>query len=132
MYFQVSVKGRTEDVMPMAGSTLAGIMDSLAKSISYGLQYGVPLRAYVEAFVNQKFEPAGMTDDPDIRISSSIIDYLFPKLALLYMDPAERARLVADAGIDGSCPSRLPRVTGVESVPVGVDPEAFAGPAHRP
>src|SRR5690606_26783969 len=59
------------------GSTMAGIMDAFAKSISYGLQYGVPLRSYVEAFVNSKFEPAGMTDDPDLRFASSIMDYLF-------------------------------------------------------
>ncbi len=75
------------------GSTLAGIMDALAISLSHGLQYGVPLRNYVETFTGMRFEPAGMTDDPDIRISSSIMDYLFRKLAVLYMDPAERAEL---------------------------------------
>ena len=75
------------------GSTLAGIMDAFAKSVSYGLQYGVPLRGYVEAFVNMKFEPAGMTDDPDIRFAGSIIDYLFRRLALEYMDYRERAEL---------------------------------------
>ncbi len=51
------------------GSTLAGIMDAFAISISHGLQYGVPLRAFVEAFTNMRFEPAGMTDDPDIRFA---------------------------------------------------------------
>ncbi|NDH37084.1 MAG: vitamin B12-dependent ribonucleotide reductase, partial [Acidimicrobiia bacterium] len=75
------------------GSTLAGIMDSFAKSVSYGLQYGVPLHAFVEAFINTRFEPAGMTDDPDIRMASSIIDYLFRRLAVEYMTPAERAEL---------------------------------------
>ncbi|MEY3988270.1 MAG: hypothetical protein RJB50_539, partial [Actinomycetota bacterium] len=75
------------------GSTLAGIMDAFAKSISYGLQYGVPMRAFIEAFVNTRFEPAGMTDDPDIRMASSIIDYLFRRLAVEYMTPAERAEL---------------------------------------
>ena len=75
------------------GSTLSGIMDAFAKSISYGLQYGVPLRAYVEAFVNMKFEPAGMTDDPDVRFAGSIMDYLFRRLALEYMTYDERAEL---------------------------------------
>jgi ribonucleoside-diphosphate reductase alpha chain len=75
------------------GSTLAGIMDAFAKSISYGLQYGVPLRAYVEAFVNMKFEPAGMTDDPELRFASSILDYLFRRLALEYLSYDERAEL---------------------------------------
>ena len=75
------------------GSTLAGIMDAFAKSISYGLQYGVPLRAFVEAFTNMRFEPAGMTDDPEIRFASSIMDYLFRKLAMEYMTYDERAEL---------------------------------------
>jgi ribonucleoside-diphosphate reductase alpha chain len=75
------------------GSTLAGIMDAFAKSISYGLQYGVPLRAFVEAFINMRFEPAGMTDDPEIRFASSVMDYLFRKLAMEYMTYQERAEL---------------------------------------
>ena len=75
------------------GSTLAGIMDAFAKSISYGLQYGVPLRAFVEAFTNMRFEPAGMTDDPEIRFASSVMDYLFRKLAMEYMTYDERAEL---------------------------------------
>jgi len=75
------------------GSTLAGIMDAFAKSVSYGLQYGVPLRAFVEAFTNMKFEPAGMTDDPDIRFAGSIMDYLFRRLSLEYMTYDERAEL---------------------------------------
>ena len=75
------------------GSTMAGIMDAFAKSISYGLQYGVPIRAYVEAFVNMKFEPAGMTDDPDVRFAGSIMDYLSRRLALEYLTYEERAEL---------------------------------------
>jgi ribonucleoside-diphosphate reductase alpha chain len=75
------------------GSTLAGIMDAFAISLSHGLQYGVPMRAFVEAFVGMRFEPAGMTDDPDIRIASSLMDYLFRRLAVEYLSPAERAEL---------------------------------------
>ncbi len=75
------------------GSTLAGIMDALAISLSHGLQYGVPLRTYVETFTGMRFEPAGMTDDPDIRIANSIMDYLFRKLAVLYLGKEERAGL---------------------------------------
>jgi ribonucleoside-diphosphate reductase alpha chain len=75
------------------GSTLSGIMDAFAKSISYGLQYGVPLRAFVEAFTNMRFEPAGMTDDPDIRFATSIMDYLFRRLAIEYLTVEERAEL---------------------------------------
>jgi ribonucleoside-diphosphate reductase alpha chain len=92
------------------GSTLSGIMDAFAKSISYGLQYGVPMRAFVEAFVNSRFEPAGMTDDPDIRFASSIMDYLFRKLALVYLKPAERSEL----GIFSIDERTQPTLPGVE------------------
>jgi ribonucleoside-diphosphate reductase alpha chain len=103
------------------GSTLAGIMDSFAKSVSYGLQYGVPLHAFVEAFINTRFEPAGMTDDPDIRMASSIIDYLFRRLAVEYMTPAKRAEL----GIFTRAERMQPTLPGVEETVVetaqGVD-----------
>ena len=75
------------------GSTLAGIMDAFAISLSHGLQYGVPLRSFVAAFVGMRFEPAGMTDDPDLRISTSLIDYLFRRLALEYLSAGERRDL---------------------------------------
>jgi ribonucleoside-diphosphate reductase alpha chain len=92
------------------GSTLSGIMDAFAKSISYGLQYGVPLRAFVEAFTNMRFEPAGMTDDPDIRFASSIMDYLFRRLALEYLSLEERAEL----GIFSVAERLQPTLPGVE------------------
>jgi ribonucleoside-diphosphate reductase alpha chain len=72
------------------GSTLAGIMDAFAISISMGLQYGVPLSAYVKQFVNTRFEPSGMTDDPDFRIATSILDYVFRELALEYLSAEDR------------------------------------------
>jgi ribonucleoside-diphosphate reductase alpha chain len=75
------------------GSTLAGIMDAFAISISMGLQYGVPLAAYVKQFTNTRFEPSGMTDDSDFRIATSILDYVFRRLALQYLSPEERHAL---------------------------------------
>jgi len=75
------------------GSTLAGIMDAFAISLSHGLQYGVPLRVFVDAFTGMRFEPAGMTDDPDLRIATSLIDYLFRRLAVEYLSVEERAEL---------------------------------------
>ena len=75
------------------GSTLAGIMDAFAVAVSHGLQYGVPLRSYVDAYCGMRFEPAGVTDDPDIRIATSLMDYLFRRLALLYLSPEERAEM---------------------------------------
>jgi ribonucleoside-diphosphate reductase alpha chain len=75
------------------GSTLAGIMDAFAISVSHGLQYGVPLHAFVEAFTNMRFEPAGMTDDADIRFASSLLDYIFRRLAVDYLPLDQRMEL---------------------------------------
>ncbi len=75
------------------GSTLAGVMDAFSMSISVGLQYGIPLEFYVSKFMNQRFEPAGMTDDPDVRIATSVLDYLFRRLALDHLPLDKRAEL---------------------------------------
>jgi len=75
------------------GSTLAGVMDALAISVSHGLQYGVPLKAYVKAFTNMSFAPAGITDDPEIRTASSLVDYIFRRLARNYLSFDDRLEL---------------------------------------
>ncbi|OLT48589.1 ribonucleoside-diphosphate reductase, adenosylcobalamin-dependent [Saccharomonospora sp. CUA-673] len=75
------------------GSTLAGVMDAFSMSISVGLQYGIPLEFYVQKFQNLRFEPAGMTDDPDVRMATSVLDYLFRRLALDYLPYEKRAQL---------------------------------------
>ncbi|MEV0644331.1 vitamin B12-dependent ribonucleotide reductase [Phytomonospora sp. NPDC050363] len=79
--------------MSKQGSTLAGIMDAFSVAISIALQYGVPLEKYVEKFTNMRFEPAGMTDDPDIRMATSVVDYLFRRLALDFLPYETRAEL---------------------------------------
>jgi ribonucleoside-diphosphate reductase alpha chain len=115
------------------GSTLAGIMDALAISVSHGLQYGVPLRTFVETFTGMRFEPAGMTDDPDIRIATSIMDYLFRKLAVEYLSYEERAELgIFTTGertqqtLPGVEETATPTVQGhdVARDPVSVEPAA--------
>ncbi|MBK1788340.1 vitamin B12-dependent ribonucleotide reductase [Prauserella cavernicola] len=75
------------------GSTLAGVMDAFSMSISVGLQYGIPLEFYVSKFSNLRFEPAGMTDDPDVRMATSVLDYLFRRLALDYLPYDKRVQL---------------------------------------
>jgi ribonucleoside-diphosphate reductase alpha chain len=75
------------------GSTLAGVMDAFSIAISIGLQYGVPLEAYVSKFINMKFEPSGMTNDPDIRFASSLVDYVFRRLALDHLPKDTREGL---------------------------------------
>jgi ribonucleoside-diphosphate reductase alpha chain len=75
------------------GSTLAGVMDSFSIAVSIGLQYGVPLETFVEKFSNLRFEPAGMTDDADIRMAQSMMDYIFRRLALDYLPFESRSAL---------------------------------------
>jgi ribonucleoside-diphosphate reductase alpha chain len=96
------------------GSTLAGIMDAFSISVSYGLQYGVPLRHFIEAFTNTRFEPAGITDDPDLRIATSILDYIFRRLAVDYLSQEERAEL----GILTTGERTQPTLPGVEETVV--------------
>ncbi len=92
------------------GSTLSGIMDAFATAVSVSLQYGVPLSTFVRKFTNTRFEPAGMTDDPDIRIATSLVDYIFRRLAVDYLDPEERR----DLGIQTTAERLQPTLPGVE------------------
>ena len=75
------------------GSTLAGVMDAFSIAVSVALQHGVPLETYVAKFTNMRFEPAGLTDDPDIRMAQSIVDYIFRRLALDYLPFETRSAL---------------------------------------
>lgn len=75
------------------GSTLGGIMDAFAISVSHGLQYGVPLKSYVKAFINTSFAPAGVTDDTEIKMASSLVDYIFRRLAKTYLSLDDQLEL---------------------------------------
>src|SRR5207245_855728 len=115
------------------GSTLAGIMDAFAISVSHGLQYGVPLKAFVEMFTNMRFEPAGMTDDPQIRFASSLVDYIFRRLAVEYLpydDRAELGILTIDARTQPTLPGveepATPTSTGTDIVPDPAPPAPAA------
>ena len=101
-------------IVAKQGSTLAGIMDAFAISVSHGLQYGVPLRSYVEAFTNMRFEPAGLTDDPQLRIATSIVDYIFRRMALEYLPLDERTEL----GVLSVDERTEPPLPGLESASV--------------
>jgi ribonucleoside-diphosphate reductase alpha chain len=114
------------------GSTLSGIMDALSVCVSFGLQYGVPLETFVKKFTNMQFEPAGMTDDPDIPFAKSLVDYIFRRLALDFLpfetrsgygiySTAERIQAV-DTGIYEPVPE--PQVTPIPD-------EALEIPADR-
>jgi ribonucleoside-diphosphate reductase alpha chain len=75
------------------GSTLRGILDAFAISVSHGLQFGVPLKDYVKSLRGTSFAPAGLTDDPEIRTASSIVDYIAKRLALSYLSFDDRLEL---------------------------------------
>jgi ribonucleoside-diphosphate reductase alpha chain len=129
--------------MSKQGSTLAGVMDAFSIAISIALQYGVPLETYVAKFTNMRFDPAGLTDDPDVRMAQSVMDYIFRRLALDYLPYERRAELgiftaeeraasVASSSYGGSPAADVADVAEVDveglaqSVPVEPSPAAPA------
>jgi ribonucleoside-diphosphate reductase alpha chain len=124
--------------MSKQGSTLAGMMDAFSIAISIGLQYGVPLEQFVQKFVNMRFDPAGMTDDSDVRMAQSIMDYIFRRLALDFLPyeqrsgmgiytSEERARAVATGSYE-----ELVEVEDVEEVDQVVATLAQSAPVEKP
>ncbi|MFI6594770.1 vitamin B12-dependent ribonucleotide reductase [Nonomuraea sp. NPDC050536] len=109
--------------MSKQGSTLAGVMDAFSVAISIGLQYGVPLETYMSKFVNMRFEPAGMTDDPDIRMATSVMDYIFRRLALDHLPYDERAALGIFSAAERAAQQRGEDPAALQEV---VDKEALA------
>ena len=100
------------------GSTLSGVMDAFAIAVSLGLQYGVPLEVYVAKFVNMIFEPNGLTDDKDVRIAQSLVDYLARRLAIDYLDVETRQAL----GIR-TIAERTAALNGIETTPAPAEAE---------
>ncbi|MYB39967.1 vitamin B12-dependent ribonucleotide reductase [Candidatus Saccharibacteria bacterium] len=83
--FEDGTPGEIFIVVSKQGSTLAGVMDALAISVSHGLQHGVPLKSYVKAFINMSFAPSGLTNDPQVRTATSFVDYIFRRIAKVYL-----------------------------------------------
>jgi ribonucleoside-diphosphate reductase alpha chain len=119
------------------GSTLSGVMDAFAIAVSLGLQYGVPLETYAQKFINMRFEPSGITNDPDIRFATSLLDYVFRRLALEYLPPEKReglgiqtiderkeyAQAQADEGSEKR-DSAQPQLIDIQQIPVKEPGEA--------
>ncbi len=121
------------------GSTLAGVMDAFSISLSIGLQYGVPLETFVQKFTNVSFEPAGLTDDKDVRMAKSLMDYIFRRLALDYLPYETRSALgilttdERSAALDtGSYPAISQVTTASEAPAEEVAPVASAPVAEVP
>ena len=112
------------------GSTLAGVMDAFSVAISIALQYGVPLEAFVSKFVNMRFEPAGMTDDKDVRMAQSMMDYIFRRLALDYLPYEQREALQIFTAEE-----RAATVAGYDAAPaapVAIEPAPVAAAPIAP
>ncbi len=112
-------------------------MDAFSIAVSVGLQYGVPLEDYASKFINMKFEPSGMTDDADIRFASSIVDFVFRRLALDHLPPEKREALgirsIEERKVEAAEKTAAAETTGVETTAVEEAPiETSEGAVIRP
>jgi ribonucleoside-diphosphate reductase alpha chain len=108
--YEDGMPGELFIVMAKEGSTISGFADAFAQAISYALQYGVPLQDLVDKFSHVRFEPSGMTRNPDVRFAKSIVDYIFRWMAAKFLSPEAQFR----AGVNNrdevpvSTPEQLP------------------------
>lgn len=135
--FEDGTPGEIFITVAKMGSTLAGLMDAFGRSVSYGLQYGVPLKAYVRGMSNTNFAPFGATDDPDVKSATSIVDYIFRRMALEYLSIDDRLELGLasledlEAELESQQASLLDEATP-DSAPTDVVSEAAATAAAVP
>jgi ribonucleoside-diphosphate reductase alpha chain len=116
--FEDGTPGELFLVMAKEGSTISGFADAFAQAISYALQYGVPLQDLVDKFSHVRFEPSGMTKNPDVRFAKSIVDYIFRWMAAKSLSPEAQFR----AGVN----NREELVTSPEQLPLDVAAAAGA------
>ena len=109
--------------MAKEGSTISAFADAFAQAISYALQYGVPLQDLVDKFSHVRFEPSGMTRNPDVRFAKSIVDYIFRWMAAKFLSPEAQFR----AGVNNR-----EEVTTPEQLPLQVTETVKAAPSPRP
>ena len=100
-------------VMAKEGSTISGFADAFAQAISYALQYGVPLQVLVDKFSHARFEPSGMTRNPEVRFAKSIVDYVFRWMATKFLSPEARYRAGVNMPDPGAAAVEAPANTAV-------------------
>jgi ribonucleoside-diphosphate reductase alpha chain len=137
--FEDGMPGEIFLVMAKEGSTISGFADAFAQAISYALQYGVPLQALVDKFSHVRFEPSGMTRNPDVRFAKSIVDYIFRWMASKFLSPEAQFR----AGVNNrdevseaqskaaSAEIPAPKAMGVETVTATVTATRAVVPATQ-
>jgi ribonucleoside-diphosphate reductase alpha chain len=114
-------------VMAKEGSTISGFADAFAQAVSYALQYGVPLQVLVDKFSHVRFEPSGMTRNPEIRIAKSIVDYIFRWMATKFLSPESQY----NAGVNRPDPGGIvggQLTPAAEASPVAPDPKNSSAP----
>ena len=109
--FEDGMPGEIFLVMAKEGSTISGFADAFAQAISYALQYGVPLQALVDKFSHVRFEPSGMTRNPDVRFAKSIVDYIFRWMASKFLSPEAQFRAGVNNRDEAADAPRRPRAT---------------------
>jgi len=142
--FEDGTPGELFVTVAKQGSTLAGVMDAFGRAVSYGLQYGVPLKAYAKGMINLSFAPSGITDDEEITAANSIMDYIFKRLARDYLSFDDRLELglasIDDVDFDDQValldvPAQVREVkpaVAAEAVAETVVAEAAAEPPQQP
>ncbi|HEU4927777.1 MAG TPA: vitamin B12-dependent ribonucleotide reductase [Vicinamibacterales bacterium] len=118
--YEDGLPGELFIVMAKEGSTISGFADAFAQAISYALQYGVPLQDLVDKFSHVRFEPSGMTRNPDVRFAKSIVDYIFRWMASKFLSQDVQYRV----GVN----NREEVVTSPEQLPLDVAAAAGAAP----
>jgi len=110
--------------MAKEGSTLSGIMDAFALSVSIALQYGVPLRALVDKFVNSRFEPSGYTGNPNIRYAKSVVDYIGRWLGAKFISPDYLDIDATESEAPATTAAAMAHAVAPTTAPKHADPDA--------
>ncbi len=131
--FEDGTPGEIFLTMAKEGSTISGFADAFAQAISYSLQYGVPLQVLVDKFSHARFEPSGMTKNPEVRFAKSIVDYIFRWMATKFLSPEAQYRAGVNMREEPAAEDRVeapvaPKVT----VTAPAATPAEAKPASKP
>jgi ribonucleoside-diphosphate reductase alpha chain len=130
--FEDGTPGEIFLTMAKEGSTISGFADAFAQAISYSLQYGVPLQALVDKFSHARFEPSGMTKNPEVRFAKSIVDYIFRWMATKFLTPEAQFRAGVNMREEPAEEAPAPKVTVTTPSPAAVAPPVEAKPAAKP
>ena len=113
--YETGAPGEIFLVMAKEGSTISGFADAFAQAVSYALQYGVPLQVLVDKFSHVRFEPAGITKNPNVRVAKSIVDYIFRWMATKFLSPEAQYRAGVNVRTDAQRPAEQLELESLET-----------------